>query len=252
MVADDINTVRDVAAERREDARETITPASEAITLENLFDTIDSQAVTEINVLLKADNMGSVDVVRQTVEDVSHPEVRFKVLRTAVGGITEDDVLLASASDAFIIGFGVVPDIRARAAVQRTGVDVKFYDVIYEITEDLEKALEGELGYESHEEVIGHATIRATFKASKYGTIAGCYVTDGILSRDCNVRLVRDGKVIHTGKLDSLKRFKDDVKEVRENYECGLHLSNYNDIKEEDVLEAFTVVEVKRTLESSS
>jgi translation initiation factor IF-2 len=252
LVADDINTVREVAAERKEDAREERTPASDAITLENLFDTIDSQGVTEINVLLKADNMGSVDVVRQTVEDVNHPEVRFKVLRTGVGGITEDDVLLASASDAFIIGFGVVPDKRARAAIQRTGVDVKFYDVIYEITEDLEKAVEGELGFESHEEIIGHATIRATFKASKYGTIAGCYVTDGILTRECRVRLVRDGSVIHTGALDSLKRFKDDVKEVRENYECGLHLSGYNDIKEEDVLEAFTVVEVKRTLESTS
>ncbi len=251
VVAEDITMVRDVAAERMEDSREERTPASDAVTLENLFDTIESQNVTEINVLLKADNMGSIDVVRQTVEGVNHPEVRFKVLRTAVGGITEDDVLLASASEAFIIGFGVVPDARARAAVQRTGVDVKFYDVIYEITDDLKAAIEGELGFESHEEVIGHANIRAIFKASKYGNIAGCYVTDGILTRDCRVRLVRDGKVIHTTKLDSLKRFKDDVKEVRENYECGLHLNGYNDIKDGDVLEAFTVVEVKRTLEST-
>jgi translation initiation factor IF-2 len=253
MAVADINMARNVAAERTENAKveAQIAPASEAVTLENLFETIESQAVTEINVLLKADNMGSVDVVKQTVEDVTHPEVRFKVLRSGVGGITEDDVLLASASDAFIIGFGVVPDTRARAAVQRTGVDVKFYDVIYEMTDDLEKALEGELGTETHEEIIGHATVRAIFKASKYGNIAGCYVTDGILSRDCGVRLVRDGKVVHTGRLDSLKRFKDDVKEVRENYECGLHLHNYNDIKEEDVLEAFTVTEVKRTLEST-
>ena len=147
------------------------------------------------------------------------------MIRSGLGAISEDDVLLASASSAFIIGFGVVADTRARAAVNQTGVEVKYYDIIYEMTDDLEKALEGELGTESIEDVIGHATIRAIFKASKYGNIAGCYVTDGILARDAHIRLVRDGKVVHTGKLDSLKRFKDDVKEVRENYECGLHLS---------------------------
>ena len=134
----------------------------------------------------------------------------------------------------------------------RTGVEVKFYDVIYEMTEDLEKALEGELGTESIEEVTGHANIRAIFRSSKYGNIAGCYVTDGVVTRDSHVRLVRDGSVIFSGKLDSLKRFKEDVKEVRENYECGMHISGYDDIKEEDVIEAFTVTEVKRTLESTS
>ena len=249
-VVSDVATAKVVAAERIESGRERRAAAVDAVTLENLFDTIESQKVTEINVLIKADNMGSLDVVRQTVLDVSHPEVRFRVLRAGLGAITEDDVLLASASSAFIIGFGVVADVRGRAAVNHTGVDVKFYEIIYEMTDDLEKALEGELGTESIEDVIGHANIRAIFKASKYGNIAGCYVTDGILSRDARIRLVRDGVVVHTGKLDSLKRFKDDVREVRENYECGLHLNSFNDIKEGDVLEAFTVTEVKRTLDS--
>ncbi|GJM21163.1 MAG: hypothetical protein DHS20C15_10780 [Planctomycetota bacterium] len=250
----DINVARSVAAERLDDLKDDAVPtaAVDAVTLDNLFDTIDEQNVTEINVLLKADNMGSLDVVKQTVEEVTHDEVRFKVIRNSVGGITEDDILLASASEAFIIGFGVVPDNRARAAIQRTGVDVKFYEIIYEMTEDLEKALEGQLGTERVEEVTGHAEIRAIFKASRYGNIAGCYVTDGTMNRDSHIRLVRDGKVVHTGKLDSLKRFKDDIKEVRENYECGLHLHNYNDIREGDVLEAFNVTEVKRTLESTA
>jgi translation initiation factor IF-2 len=250
-VVDDINLGRDVAAERAEAATERAEAAVDAVTLENLFETIEAQKVTEINVLLKADNMGSLDVLRQTVQEVQHPEVRFRVIRAGVGGVTEDDVLLASASGAFVIAFGVVPDARARASVQQHGVDVKFYDVIYEMVDDLEAALEGELGTESIEAVIGHATIRAIFKASRVGNIAGCYVTDGIITRESHVRLVRDGKVIYTGRLASLKRFKDDVKEVRENYECGLHIHGYNDIKEEDVLEAFTVTEVKRTLEST-
>jgi len=250
FVVDSVSTAKVVAAERIEMGRVRRAAAVDSITLENLFDTIEAQKVNEINVLLKADNMGSLDVLRQTVIDVVHPEVRFKVIRAGLGAISEDDVLLASASAAFIIGFGVVADSRARAAVNQTGVDVKYYDLIYEMADDLEKALEGELGTESIEDIIGHATIRAIFKASKFGNIAGCYVTDGILTKDSHIRLVRDGTVVHTGKLDSLKRFKDDVREVRENYECGLHLTGFNDIKEEDVLEAFTVTEVKRTLDS--
>ena len=252
LAVEDINTARDVANERRIASIERQEAVVDTVTMENLFEAIEAQKVTEVNVILKADNMGSLDVVRQTVEEVIHPEVRFKVIRAGVGGVTEDDVLLASASKAFIIAFGVVPDVRARAAVQQQGVEVKFYDVIYEMVDDLEAALEGQLGTEKKEAVIGHAVIRAIFKVSRLGNIAGCYVTDGILTRDCHVRLVRDGSVIFSGKLASLKRFKDDVKEVRENYECGLNIAGYNDIKEEDVLEAFTVTEVKRTLESTS
>lgn len=252
LAVEDINAARAVAAERLDSEKTVATPdaAVDAVTLDNLFATIDEQAVTEINVLLKADNMGALDVVKQTVEEVVHAEVRFKVIRSSVGGITEDDVLLASASEAFIIGFGVVPDTRARASIARTGIDVKFYDVIYEMTEDLEQALEGQLGTERVEEITGHAEIRAIFRSSRLGNIAGSYVTDGKIFKDSHIRLVRDGTVVHTGRLDSLKRFKDDVKEVRDNYECGLHLHNYNDIKEGDVVEAFSVTEIKRTLDS--
>ncbi|MHC5212179.1 MAG: translation initiation factor IF-2 [Planctomycetota bacterium] len=254
LVVEDMNQARNVARDRKEASRvSTAVPAAaDAITLENLFETIASQKVTEINVMIKADAQGTLDVLRHTVEEMAHPEVRFKVVRSAVGGITEDDVLLADAAGAMIIAFAVVADSNARAAIARTGVQVKSYEVIYEMTADLEAALEGELAPEKVEKVLGHAVIREIFKASKYGNIAGCYVTDGIITRDARMRLSRDGKVIWTGRLDSLKRFKDDVREVKENYECGLHLNGYDDIRQEDVLEAFEVTEVKRTLASAA
>ncbi len=249
---EDINQARLVVRERQEAARkEAEQPAAvDTVTLENLFETIESREVTEINVMVKADQHGTLDVLKRTIEELKHAEVRFKVVRAAVGGITEDDVLLASASKSILIGFAVTTDADARKALARTGVELKTYDVIYEMQEDLEKALEGELAPEKVETILGHAVIREIFKSSRLGNIAGCYVTDGVITRDARVRLSRDGKVVWTGKLDSLKRFKDDVKEVRENYECGLHLSGYDDIKAEDVLEAFEVNEVKRTLSS--
>jgi translation initiation factor IF-2 len=253
LAVEDINQARLVVRERLEAQRKSAEQpaAADAVTLENLFETIEAQKVTEINVMIKADAQGTLDVLRHTVEELAHPEVRFKVIRAAVGGITEDDVLLASASDALIIAFAVTADANARAALARTGVQVKHYEVIYEMTEDLEAALEGELAPEKKETVLGHAVIREIFKASKHGNIAGCYVTDGVITRDARVRLSRDGRIIWTGRLDSLKRFKDDVREVKENYECGLHLSGYDDIRKEDVLEAFEVTEVKRTLAGS-
>lgn len=252
LVVKDINEARVVAAERKEEAREIDDSPTDTLTLDSLFEQIESKEVTEINVILKSDVFGSLEVVKQTVSDLAHPEVKFKVIRSGIGAITEDDVVLAQASEAIIIGFGVVPDKNARSAVQRTGVDVRFYDVIYAMTEDLEKALEGQLGTEEKETVTGHAEVRAVFKSSKLGNIAGCYVTDGIIRREARIRLVRDGKVMHTGKLDSLRRFTDDVKEVRESYECGMHLDRYDDIREGDVLEAYEVELIKRTLESST
>jgi translation initiation factor IF-2 len=254
LVVEDINEARGVVTERLEALREeeAVPAAVDAVTLDNLFDTIAARNVTEINVMIKADAQGTLDVLRRTIEDLQHPEVRFKVIRAAVGGVTEDDVLLASASGSLVIAFAVTADTNARAALQRTGVEIKYYEVIYEMTEDLEKALEGELAPEKRETVLGHAVIREVFKISRYGSIAGCYVTDGVLTRDARIRLSRDGKVIWTGRLDSLKRFKDDVREVKENYECGLHLSGYDDIRKEDVLEAFEITEVKRTLASAA
>ncbi len=252
MAVADANAAKGVVRERVETLREaeqTEAPV-DTVTLENLFDTIADQNVTEINVVLKVDAQASLEVLRRTIEDLAHPEVRFKVIRSGVGAISEDDVVLSEASSAFIIGFGVVPDTKARREAERTGVDVKLYSIIYELTEDLEKALEGELAPETVEKILGHATIRAIFKSSKEGNIAGCYVTDGIITRDARVRLVRDGKVIHSGRLDSLRRFKDDAKEVKENYECGMHLGRYDDIKIDDVIEAYETIQVARTLDS--
>ncbi len=248
----DLNQARVVARERIEANKVELTAPSDIVTLENLFDQIAAQEVQEINVVLKADVSGSLEVLRRTVEEISHPEVRFKVIRSGVGSISEEDVVLSQTAEAFIIGFGVRPDSNARKAVTRTGVEVKFYDVIYAMTEDLEKALEGRLGTESVESVTGHATIRAVFKSSKLGNIAGCYVTDGTATRDSHARLMRDGKVLWSGQLDSLRRFTDDVREVRETYECGIHLKNYDDIKVDDTLEFFDVTEVQRTLESTA
>ena len=252
IVVEDINQARQVAKLRLERLRSAaaVPAASDAVTLENLFDTIAAQKVTEINVMIKADAQGTLDVLKRTVEELTHPEVKFKVIRAAVGGITEDDVLLASASKALIIGFAVTADAGAREAQARMGVEIKHYDVIYEMTEDLEKALEGELAPERRESILGHAVVREVFKISRHGSIAGCYVTDGVITRDARVRLSRDGKVIWTGRLDSLKRFKDDAKEVRENFECGLHLAGYDDIRQDDTIEAFEIIEVKRTLAS--
>ncbi|MGQ0551725.1 MAG: translation initiation factor IF-2 [Planctomycetota bacterium] len=252
VAVEDIDEARAVVRERAEAARAklAVPAAVDAVTMENLYTTIAAQKVTEINVMIKADAHGTLDVLRRTVEELTHPEVRFKVIRAAVGGVTEDDVLLASASKALIIGFAVTADANARQALARTGVEVKYYEVIYEMTDDLEKALEGELAPDRVETVTGHATIREVFKISRYGSIAGCYVTDGTINRESRVRLSRDGKVLWTGRLESLKRFKDDVKEVKENYECGLHLAGYDDIRKDDVLEAFEVSEVKRTLAS--
>jgi translation initiation factor IF-2 len=161
-------------------------------------------------------------------------------------------VLLASASKAMIIGFAVAADANAKEQLARTGVEFKAYEIIYEMTDDLVKAMEGELGTEKQERITGHAVVRAVFKSSKFGNIAGSFVTDGLITRDSRIRLQRGGKVLWTGKLDSLKRFKDDVKEVRQDYECGLHLAGYEDVAVDDVLEAFEVTEVKRKLLGSA
>jgi len=253
-VVEDINRARVAVRERLEALKKTaeVPAAVDTVTLENLFEKIAEEKVRELNVMIKADAHGTLDVLRRTVEDLQHPEVKFKVIRAAVGPVTEDDVLLASASKAMIIGFAVKADANAKAQLARTGVSFKTYEIIYEMTDDLVKALEGELGTEKQERITGHAQVRAVFKSSKLGNIAGCYVTDGVITRDSRIRVVRGNKTLWTGRLDSLKRFKDDVKEVRENYECGLHLAGFEDVAVDDVLEAFEVTEVKRTLTSDA
>ncbi|MEN0020222.1 MAG: translation initiation factor IF-2, partial [Planctomycetota bacterium] len=205
--------------------------------------------IKELLTVLKADVRGSVAVLRNEIEQVSTDEVKVRVLHSAVGGITESDVILAEASKAIIIGFNVIPSGKARRSADAKGVEIRTYDVIYHITEDISKAAEGLLDPELRQEVLGHAEVRAVFKVSKVGAIAGCYVTDGTIERDALIRVTRGDIVIENDrKLEQLKRFKDDAKEVRSGLECGMKIHGYDDIKEGDILECYKQIEVKRTL----
>ena len=203
----------------------------------------------EIRIVLKADVQGSIDVLRSEIEGVSTDEVKIRVIHAAVGGITESDTLLADASDAIIVGFNVIASPRARSAADVKGVEIRNYQVIYHIVDDVTKAAEGLLAPELRQEVLGHAEVRQVFKISKVGAIAGCYVTDGTVQRDALVRVTRDDIVIENDrKLEQLKRFKDDAKEVRAGMECGMKIIDYDDIKQGDILECYKNIEVKRTL----
>ena len=205
--------------------------------------------VKEILVVLKAAEQGTVDVLRHECQKVGTTEVKVRVLHAAVGGITESDVLLADASKAIIIGFNVIPSGKARSLAEQKGVEIRTYEVIYHITDDLKKAAEGLLAPELRQEVLGHAEVRQVFKISKVGAIAGCYVTDGTVQRDALIRVTRNGIVIENNRrLAQLKRFKDDAKDVRAGMECGMKIDGYDDIKEGDILECYKQVEIKRTL----
>ena len=216
------------------------------LTLDGLFSQIQAGSIKELNLVVKADVQGSVEAVKQSLEKLSNEEVAVKVIHGGVGAINESDVTLAAASNAIVIGFNVRPDVMAKTIAEREKVDMRLYRVIYQAIEDVEAAMKGMLDPIFEEKVIGHAVVRQTFKASGVGTIAGAYILDGVFQRNCSVRLFRDGEKIYEGNLASLKRFKDDVKEVKEGYECGLVLEKFNDIKEEDTVEAYTMVEVPR------
>ena len=216
------------------------------LSLDDLFTQIQEGNLKELDLIVKADVQGSVEAVKQSLLKLSNDEVIVKVIHGGVGAINESDVSLASASNAIIIGFNVRPDATAKETAEREGVDVRLYRVIYNAIEDVEAAMKGILDPVFEEKVLGHAEVRQTFKASGVGTIAGSYVLDGLFERDCSVRLTRDGIVIFEGPLASLKRFKDDVKEVKAGYECGFVFANFNDIKEGDLVEAFKMVEVPR------
>ena len=216
------------------------------MSLDDLFSQIQEGNLKELNIVVKADVQGSVEAIRQSLLKLSNEEVVVKVIHGGVGAINESDVILASASNAIIIGFNVRPDATAKDIADREGVDLRLYRVIYNAIEDVEAAMKGMLDPVFEEKILGHAEVRQTFKASGVGTIAGAYVKDGIFERNCSVRLVRDGIVVFDGPLASLKRFKDDVKEVRAGYECGFVFENYNDIKEGDEVEAYKMVETER------
>ena len=216
------------------------------MSLDDLFNQIQEGNLKELNIVVKADVQGSVEAVKQSLVKLSNEEVVVKIIHGGVGAINESDVTLASASNAIIIGFNVRPDATAKAIAEQEGVDLRLYRVIYQAIEDVEAAMKGMLDPVFEEKVIGHAEVRQTFKASGVGTIAGCYILDGMFQRGCSARITREGAQIFDGPLASLKRFKDDVKEVKAGYECGLVFEGFNDIQELDQVEAYTMVEVPR------
>ena len=237
---------RQVAEERKDKQKADQLKSLSKVSLEDLFSQVESGKVQDLNIVIKADVQGSVEAVKQALEKLSNSEVRVKVIHAGVGAIKAMDVMLASASNAIIIGFNVRPDTIARAEADKEKVEIRLYRIIYKAIEDLELAIKGMLAPQFKENVLGHAEVRNIFTVSSVGTIAGSYVTDGKIVRNASMRLLRDNVVIHEGQLASLKRFKDDVKEVASGYECGITLKNYNDIKEGDVIEAFEMQEIER------
>ena len=219
--------------------------ANAKVSLDDLFAQI-SEGTKDLNIIVKADVNGSAEAVKQSLEKLSNNEVRVNVIHTAAGGITEGDVMLAAASNALIIGFHVRPDKKAIDSAERQEVEIRTYRIIYECIEEIEAAMKGMLAPEFKEEVLGHAEVRQTIHVPKVGTIAGSYVQDGKITRNSQIRVVRDGIIIFEDKISSLKRFKDDAKEVMQGFECGVGLEKFNDIKEGDILEAFEMVEVKK------
>jgi len=245
----DINQAKQAADENKHLMREESLAKRSLITLDNLFSQIEAGNVKELNLIIKADVQGSVEVLQKYLGDLSTPEVRVKILHAAVGGITEGDVILAEASRAIIIGFNAVPDEHVRQIADSKGVDIRLYNIIYRITEDLRAAMVGMLEPEIQEKTLGRLVVRQTFKVSSIGTIAGCYVTSGQVNRDSKLRLIRNNIVVKDKcSIESLKHVKDDVKEVKMGFECGVKIANFDDIKVDDVLEAYEMIKVARTL----
>lgn len=248
VVLEDVSVARQIAEERAKRAREVeLADVQSHVTLENLFERMNSAKQQTLNVILRADVRGSIEAIRKEMGKLEHPEVKVKILQASVGGVTEADVYLADASDAIIVGFNVVPDEGARALAEKKKVQVRRYDVIYKLTEDIRAALEGMLKPIEQVKELGRALVQRSFNISRVGTIAGCRVMYGVVERDCRIRVIRDSRIIGDYQLETLKREKDDVKEVHDGYECGMKLKNFNDVKEGDVLEAYKIEEVART-----
>jgi translation initiation factor IF-2 len=245
---EDERDARDLATRRAAQHREQEFRADKTISLEEVKKFMDKGELSELKLLIKGDVDGSVEALSESLGKLGNKEVQVRVIRQAVGQITESDVLLAAASGAIIIGFHVRPDAKVREAAEREHVQIRLYDIIYKAVEDVRAALEGMLKPELNEVVIGAAEIRQVFKLSKSGTVAGCMVTSGSIPRTAKVRLLREGVPVWEGRIDALKRFKDDVREVQTGFECGISLEGYNDIKVGDVIEAFKIEELARTL----
>jgi translation initiation factor IF-2 len=248
MVMSDERRAREIATYRAGKFRHTKLAKQQASKLENMFTDMAAGEVKLVPIIVKADVQGSQEALAQSLLKLSTDEVKVQLVYAAVGAISESDVNLAIASKAVIIGFNTRADAGARKLAENNGVDIRYYDIIYDAVDELKLAMSGMLTPDKKEEVIGTAEIRQIFKVSKIGTIAGCMVTSGLVRRTARLRLLRNNMVIYTGELDSLKRFKDDVKEVREGFDCGLNIKNYNDIEVGDVLEFFEIREIARTL----
>ncbi|HEV3122533.1 MAG TPA: translation initiation factor IF-2 [Isosphaeraceae bacterium] len=248
FVVDDISRAREIAETRRTRSRGVILGERQAVTLENLYSKMAEQKLKSLNLILKADVQGSLEALIKELEKLENTEVPIRILLKAVGGISESDVLLADASEAIVIGFRVAPEDRARSMAEDKKIDIRRYDIIYQVTDEIKKAVEGMLVPEVKEVHLGRATVRQTFKISKVGTVAGCFVTSGVIDRGSKARVIRDGREIYKGQVEALKRFKDDVKEVRENFECGIKVSNFDDLKIDDTIEAFRIDVIRRTL----
>ncbi|MBR7122644.1 MAG: translation initiation factor IF-2 [Oscillospiraceae bacterium] len=242
----DERMARELVEQRKQAAKDAAANAMQKVTLDNLFAKMQEGEMKELPLIVKADVQGSAEAVKASLEKISNEEVRVRVIHTGVGAINESDILLASTAGAIIVGFNVRPDAGAQASAQRTAVDMRFYRVIYDAIDEIEAAMKGMLAPTFEEVVIGHAEVRMTYKVSAVGTIAGCMVKDGKVTRDAQVRVLRDNIVIHEGEVGSLQRFKDAAKEVTAGYECGMSILKFNDLKEGDIFECFTMQEIKR------
>ena len=243
-VADE-RMARQLVEQRKQKIKDDANKLNQKVTLESLFSKLQEGEMKELNLIVKADVQGSAEAVKASLEKISNDEVRVKVIHAGVGAINESDILLASTSNAIVVGFNVRPNDLAQAAAKRDKVDVRMYRVIYDAINEISDAMKGMLAPKFREAIIGHAEVRQTYKVSAIGTIAGCYVKDGKITRDASVRVLRDNIVIHEGKLGSLQRFKDSVKEVAAGYECGMSIEKYNDIKEGDIFECFVMEQIK-------
>lgn len=242
----DERMARELVEQRKQQKKEELFGMAKKVTLDDLFSRIQEGELKDFNIIVKADVQGSAEAVKASLEKLSNEEVRVKVIHNAVGAISESDIMLAATSGALIVGFNVRPDPKAKDSALRGGVEIRLYSVIYDCINEVEAAMKGMLAPKFEEVVTGHVEVRQTFKVSKVGTIIGGYVTDGKVNRNSGVRVIRDGIVLFDGELASLRRFKDDVKEVAEGYECGMQINKYNDVKEGDELEIYVMQEVAR------
>ncbi len=251
FVLEDIAQARQIAEQRAASSRSSSLAPPVHVTLEGLFDRLGQEETQTLNLIIRADVRGSIEAIRQELDKIQHPEVQFKILQATVGGITEADVHLADASDAIICGFNVVPDEQARVLADQKKVQVRRYDIIYNLTNDLRAALEGMLRPVQQEAELGRALVQQTFKISRVGTVAGCRVLSGVVQRQGRARVIREQTIIGDYPIETLRRIKDDVREVREGFECGIKLAGYNDIKEGDILEIYKIEEIARTLDNT-